>query len=201
MDENIKYDIVWDTEEAEVLDRLARVILKDKSILWTNLLVQIKDNPEIFEGNDLYDVWEYIEDEEGDLSNGQLTRIFLNLLYIESIIEPIDWKGEDEEGQLARFAAKRVQELTQNDTLAAELAVQLLSSTTNDEIEKVSEDGDSYLDLVFERIQQQLNELGFEISNFNTGSDTYTIFVVLAEDYQLIMDIDTSELTVQNFLG
>jgi hypothetical protein len=203
MDESIEYDVVWDEEEAKFLDELARVILTAKYSLWPELLARIIEDPAGFESEekDTYSIFEIIEDECGELRNGNLMEIFLRVLSREGLTTYVDWKCEDEEGQLARFAAKRVKSLTKNEDLAAALEAQLLHSTKYDEIEKACEEGDRSLDEVFERVQQSLNEQGFEIANLNTGTDSYNVFITTMEDYERIANIDNSLLTVQKFLS
>ena len=203
MDEDIEYNVVWDEEEAEFLNELALAILKDKYSLWPDLLTKIIEDPAGFENEevDTYGIFEIIEDEGGELRNGNLMEIFLRVLSGEDLTAYVDWKCEDEEGQLARFAAKRVRSLTKNEDLAAALEAQLLHSTKYDEIDKACEEGDRYLDEIFERVQQALNEQGFEIANLNTGTDSYNVFVATMEDYERIASIDNSLLTVQNFLS
>jgi hypothetical protein len=203
MDEDTEYNVVWDEEEVEFLNELALAILKDKCSLWADLLAKISEDPASFENEeiDTYGIFEIIEDEGGELRNGNLMEIFLRVLSGEDLIAYVDWKCEDEEGQLARFAAKRVRSLTKNEDLAAALEAQLLHSTQYDEIEKACEEGDRYLDEIFERVQQALNEQGFEIANLNTGTDSYNVFIATMEGYEQIANIDNSLLTVQNFLS
>ncbi|HHQ6618696.1 TPA: DUF6630 family protein [Serratia fonticola] len=203
MDEDIEYNVVWDEEEAEFLNELAVVILKDKYSLWPDLLAKISKDPAGFESEevDTYGIFEIIEDEGGELRNGNLMEIFLRVLSGEDLTAYVDWKCEDEEGQLARFTAERVRSLTKNEDLATALEVQLLHSTKYDEIDKACEEGNRYLDEIFERVQLALNEQGFEIANLNTGTDSYNVFVATIEDYERVANIDNSLLTVQNFLS
>lgn len=203
MDEDIEYNVVWDEEEAEFLNELAVVILKDKYSLWPDLLAKISEDPAGFENKevDTYGIFEIIEDEGGELRNGNLMEIFLRVLSGEDLTAYVDWKCEDEEGQLARFTAERVRSLTKNEDLATALEVQLLHSTKYDEIDKACEEGNRYLDEIFERVQLALNEQGFEIANLNTGTDSYNVFVATIEDYERVANIDNSLLTVQNFLS
>lgn len=203
MDESIEYNVVWDEEEAEFLNELALAILKDRYSLWPDLLAKINEDPAGFESEDVdtYGIFDIIEDEGGELRNGNLMEIFLRVLSGEDLTAYVDWKCEDEEGQLARFAAKQVKLLTKNEDLAAALEAQLLHSTKYDEVATACEEGDRYLDEVFERVQQALNELGFEIANLNTGTDTYSVFVATMADYERIANIDNSLVTVQNFLS
>ncbi|PVZ87119.1 cytoplasmic protein [Serratia sp. S1B] len=201
MSESIAYNIEWDDEEYDTVNTVAQALLKDQYPIWSTLLTKISNNPDSFEEEDQYDISEILADEEGDLRNGNLTNIFINFLYAEGIIELIDWKGEDDEGQLAEFATKRFQALTKNHSLAAELREQLINLTKEEEIAKACSNGESYLDEVFERIQSKLNEHDFEIAHINIGSDTYHIFIASKADYERIKDIDTPLLTMMNFIS
>lgn len=113
----------------------------------------------------------------------------------------VDWKGEEDEGQLATFAATRFEVLTKDMTAAEELETLLLEITQEEEIEEACENGDRYVDEVFSRIQEQLNQRGFQIGNLNEGSDTYNVFVLPMSDYEKIADFRSQNLDVQDFLS
>ncbi|KAF0666452.1 hypothetical protein L245_23075, partial [Salmonella enterica subsp. enterica serovar Worthington str. BCH-4719] len=59
--------------------------------------------------------------------------------------------------------------------------------------------GDRYVDEIFERIQSQLNERGFQIASLNESTDAYNIFVLPMDEYEQIADFDTPWLEVQDF--
>ncbi len=111
-------------------------------------------------------------------------RHFLQVLRGEGLIQLVDWKGEDEEGELANFAADRFYELTKNLTASEELRSLLVEITQEDEISDVCEAGDRYLDEIFERIQTELNKRGFQIFDLNEGSDTYNVVVLPMNEYK-----------------
>ncbi|VEB55578.1 Uncharacterised protein [Salmonella enterica subsp. enterica] len=69
-------------------------------------------------------------------------RHFYKFLRGEGFIHLVDWKGEDEEGELANFAADRFYELTKNLTDSEELRNLLVEITQEDEISDVCEAGD-----------------------------------------------------------
>lgn len=128
-------------------------------------------------------------------------RHFYKFYAAKEFIHLVDWKGEDEEGELANFAADRFYELTKNLTDSEELRNLLVEITQEDEISDVCEAGDRYLDEIFERIQTELNKRGFQIFDLNEGSDTYNVVVLPMSEYKKIEDFNTPWLEVQDFLS
>ncbi|MEX9247994.1 cytoplasmic protein, partial [Salmonella enterica] len=98
-------------------------------------------------------------------------------------------------------AANRYYDLTKDFASTDELKTRLLALTRYDEIGKVCKKGDRYVDEIFERIQSQLNERGFQIASLNEGTDAYNIFVLPMDEYEQIADFNTPWLEVQDFLS
>ncbi|VUS51872.1 cytoplasmic protein [Klebsiella spallanzanii] len=201
-----EYEVIWDEGEAKELYELASIFLKERQNIWNALLTRIKKDPASFEDEDTdeYDITEILQDECGDLTHGKLRDIFIRFLNGEGLVEYVDWKGEDEEGQLANFAAERYSSLTNGDNEAQQLKSHLLQITQYVEIEKVWQKGSSYTEEVFWRIQQELNARGFTMASLNDGSDTYNIFVLSTADYNKIADEFTCkhlDISVQDFFG
>lgn len=197
------YVIEWDQAFAEDLKKLASIFLKETPDLWPDLISRLASDPASFEDDedDDYGMVDVLDCSGGDLGNNELAGLFMHVLREEGITEVIDWKGEDEEGQLATFAAERYSCLTNDFTAAEKLKTLLLEITQEDEIEEACEDGDRYIDEIFERIQHQLNERGFQIADLNDGTDAYNIFVLPMDDYKKIADFNTRWLEVQDFLS
>ncbi|EAA7244839.1 cytoplasmic protein [Salmonella enterica subsp. salamae] len=197
------YVIEWDLAFAEYLKTLACIFLKEKPGLWPDLVSRLAHDPASFEDDedDDYGIVDVLDCSGGDLDNSALLQAFMQVLRAKGVIEEIDYKGEDEEGQLATFAANRYYDLTKDVNTADELKTRLLTVTKYDEIGKVCKKGGRYVDEIFERIQSQLNERGFQIASLNEGTDAYNIFVLSMDDYEQIADFDTSWLEVQDFLS
>ena len=196
------YDVVWDEEEAKGLDSLARVLLKDEYHKWADLIQKLKDAPFSLRDSkeDEYYIFdEYIEDNEGDLTHGILSEIFMLVIHTEYITEHVDWKGENEEGQLIEFATNRYGTLSGNYQDKDEMKKYLLEITKNDAVKDVYKDGDRYVDIVFSRIQNELNMRKFTLKNINNGTDTHNVFVIATEDFELINNFSNEYLSVLDF--
>lgn len=197
------YVIEWDQAFAEDLKKLASIFLKETPDLWPDLFSRLASDPASFEDDedDDYGMVDVLDCSGGDLGNNELAQAFMQVLRTEGIVEEIDYKGEGEEGLLATFAANRYYDLTKDFASTDELKTLLLDITKYNEIEKVWKKGDRYVDEVFERIQHQLNERGFQIATLNEGTDAYNIFVLPMDDYKQIADFNTRWLEVQDFLS
>ncbi|AZT23516.1 TPA: DUF6630 family protein [Salmonella enterica] len=197
------YVIEWDQAFAEDLKNLASIFLKKTPDLWPDLFSRLASDPASFEDDedDDYGMVDVLDCSGGDLGNRALLQAFMQVLRAEGIVEEIDYKGEGEEGLLATFAANRYYDLTKDFASTDELKTLLLEITKYDEIEKVWKKGDRYVDEVFERIQHQLNERGFQIATLNEATDAYNIFVLPMDDYKQIADFTTRWLEVQDFLS
>lgn len=197
------YVIEWNQEFAEDLNTLASIFLKETPDLWPDIVSRLASDPASFEDDedDDYGIVDVLDCSGGDLGNNELAQALMLILRGENLTEIIDWTGEDEEGQLATFAAERYFHLTNDLPAAEKLKTLLLEITQEDEIEEACEDGGRYVDEVFERIQRQLNERGFQIANLNEGTDAYNVFVLSMDDYKKIDDFNTNWLEVQDFLG
>ncbi|EHG6170431.1 cytoplasmic protein [Escherichia fergusonii] len=197
------YVIEWDKDFADDLNVVASVFLQHTPTLWLTIFSQLSTQPETFEDEDEdeYGLQDVLDCSGGDLGNHDLAQAFLQVLRGEGLIQLVDWKGEDEEGELANFAADRFYELTKNLTASEELRNLLVEITQEDEISDVCEAGDRYLDEIFERIQTELNKRGFQIFDLNEGSDTYNVVVLPMNDYKKIDDFNTPWLEVQDFLS
>ncbi len=134
------------------------------------------------------------------IGNHDLAQAFLQVLRGEGLIQLVDWKGEDEEGELANFAADRFYELTKNLTASEELRSLCAEITQEDEISDVCEAGDRYLDEIFERIQTELNKRAFRFL-IERHFDTYNVVVLPMNEYKKIDDFNTPWLEVQDFLS
>ncbi len=180
------YVIEWDKDFADDLNVVASVFLQHTPTLWPTIFSQLSTQPEIFEDEDEdeYGLQDVLDCSGGDLGNHDLAQAFLQVLRGEGLIQLVDWKGEDEEGELANFAADRFYELTKNLTASEELRSLLVEITQEDEISDVCEAGDRYLDEIFERIQTELNKRGFQIFDLNEGSDTYNVVVLPMNEYK-----------------
>ena len=197
------YVIEWDKDFADDLNVVASVFLQHTPTLWPTIFSQLSTQPEIFEDEDEdeYGLQDVLDCSGGDLGNHDLAQAFLQVLRGEGLIQLVDWKGEDEEGELANFAADRFYELTKNLTASEELRSLLVEITQEDEISDVCEAGDRYLDEIFERIQTELNKRGFQIFDLNEGSDTYNVVVLPMNEYKKIDDFNTPWLELQDFLS
>ncbi|EJA7598361.1 cytoplasmic protein [Salmonella enterica] len=197
------YVVEWDLAFAEYLKKLASIFLKETPDLWPNIISRLASDPASFEDDedDDYGMVEVLDCSGGDLDNRALLQAFMQVLRTEGVIEEIDYKGEGEEGLLATFAANRYYDLTKDFASTDELKTRLLALTRYDEIGKVCKKGDRYVDEIFERIQSQLNERGFQIASLNEGTDAYNIFVLPMDEYEQIADFDTPWLEVQDFLS
>lgn len=197
------YVIEWDNNFADDFNVVANVFLSHNPTLWPTIFSQLSTQPEIFEDEDEdeYGLQDVLDCSGGDLGNNELAQAFLQVLRGEGFIHLVDWKGEDEEGELANFAADRFYELTKNLTDSEELRNLLVEITQEDEISDVCEAGDRYLDEIFERIQTELNKRGFQIFDLNEGSDTYNVVVLPMSEYKKIEDFNTPWLEVQDFLS
>lgn len=180
------YVIEWDKNFADDLNVVASVFLSHNPTLWPTIFSQLSTQPEIFEDEDEdeYGLQDVLDCSDGDLGNNELAQAFLQVLRGEGFIHLVDWKGEDEEGELANFATDRFYELTKNLTASEELRSLLVEITQEDEISDVCEAGDRYLDEIFERIQTELNKRGFQIFDLNEGSDTYNVVVLPMSEYK-----------------
>ncbi len=180
------YVIEWDKNFADDLNVVASVFLSHNPTLWPTIFSQLSTQPEIFEDEDEdeYGLQDVLDCSGGDLGNNELAQAFLQVLRGEGFIHLVDWKGEDEEGELANFATDRFYELTKNLTASEELRSLLVEITQEDEISDVCEAGDRYLDEIFERIQTELNKRGFQIFDLNEGSDTYNVVVLPMSEYK-----------------
>ncbi|EKC2244155.1 cytoplasmic protein [Salmonella enterica] len=180
------YVIEWDKNFADDLNVVASVILSHNPTLWPTIFSQLSTQPEIFEDEDEdeYGLQDVLDCSGGDLGNNDLAQAFLQVLRGEGLIHLVDWKGEDEEGELANFAADRFYELTKNLTDSEELRNLLVEITQEDEISDVCEAGDRYLNEIFERIQTELNKRGFQIFDLNEGADTYNVVVLPMSEYK-----------------
>ncbi|EJH7015545.1 cytoplasmic protein [Salmonella enterica] len=195
------YVIEWDSEYADDINVLASFFFKESPEIWTTTFSRLATAPESFEEDDDYDIQDVIDCSGGDLDNYTLVQTFLSVLRGENLIEVVDWKGEEEKGQLANFAAARFYALTKDISAAEELKTILLEITQEDKIEEACENGGRYVDEVFERIQAQLNHRGFQIGNLNEGADAYNVFVLPMSSYEKIADFGSQWLDVQDFLG
>ena len=196
------YVIEWDSEYADDINVLASIFFKDSPALWPTIFSRLATAPESFEEDDEYvDIQDVIDCSGGDLGNYTLAQAFLSVLRSEGLIEVVDWRGEEEEGQLATFAAARFYALTKDVTAAEELKTLLLEITQEDELEEACKDGNRYVDEVFSRIHKQLNQRGFQIGNLNEGADAYNVFVLPMSDYEKIADFRSQCLDVEDFLS
>lgn len=197
------YVIEWDQAFAEDLKKLASIFLKETPDLWPDLFSRLASDPASFEDDedDDYGMVDVLDCSGGDLGNNELAQAFMQVLRTEGIVEEIDYKSEGEEGLLATFAANRYYDLTKDFASTDELKTLLLKITKYDEIRKVWKEGDRYVDEVFERIQHQLNERGFQIAKLSEGTDAHNIFVLPMDDYKKIADFNTRWLEVQDFLS
>lgn len=197
------YVIEWDQAFAEDLKKLASIFLKETPDLWPDLISRLASDPASFEDDedDDYGMVDVLDCSGGDLGNNELAQAFMQVLRTEGIVEEIDYKSEGEEGLLATFAANRYYDLTKDFASTDELKTLLLEITKYDEIRKVWKEGDRYVDEVFERIQHQLNERGFQIAKLSEGTDAHNIFVLPMDDYKKIADFNTRWLEVQDFLS
>ncbi|MDU2941654.1 MAG: cytoplasmic protein [Enterobacteriaceae bacterium] len=197
------YVIEWDQAFAEDLKNLASIFLKETPDLWPDLFSRLASDPASFEDDedDDYGMVDVLDCSGGDLGNNELAQAFMQVLRTEGIVEEIDYKSEGEEGLLATFAANRYYDLTKDFASTDELKTLLLKITKYDEIRKVWKEGDRYVDEVFERIQHQLNERGFQIAKLSEGTDAHNIFVLPMDDYKKIADFNTRWLEVQDFLS
>ncbi|HAM9849568.1 cytoplasmic protein [Escherichia coli] len=197
------YVIEWDKDFEDDLNVVASVFFPHEPTLWSGIVSQLATTPEIFEDEDEdeYGLQDVLDCSGGDLGNNDLAQAFLQVLRGKGLIQLVDWKGEDEEGELANFAADRFYELTKDLTASEELRSLLVEITQEDEISDVCEAGDRYLDEIFERIQTELNKRGFQIFDLNEGSDTYNVVVLPMNEYKKIDDFNTPWLEVQDFLS
>lgn len=197
------YVIEWDSEYADDINVLASFFFKESPEIWTAIFNRLATDPDSFEedDDDDYGIQDVINCSGGDLDNSTLVQAFMSVLRGENLIEMVDWKGEEEEGQLATFAATRFEALTKDASAAEELKTLLLEITQEDDLEEACEDGDRYVDHAFERIQEQLNQRGFQIANLNEGTDAYNVFVLPISDYEKIADFESQWLDVQDFLS
>lgn len=125
------YVIEWDKNFADDLNVVASVFLSHNPTLWPTIFSQLSTQPEIFEDEDEdeYGLQDVLDCSGGDLGNNDLAQAFLQVLRGEGFIHLVDWKGEDEEGELANFAADRFYELTKNLTDSEELRNLLVEIT------------------------------------------------------------------------
>ena len=65
---------------------------------------------------------------------------FLQILRNEGLIHIVDWKGEEEDGELANFAADRFYDLSNDLTASETLRSLLIDITQEDEIADACED-------------------------------------------------------------
>lgn len=107
------YVIEWDKNFADDLNVVANVFYRTTQP-YGPLFSQLSTQPEIFEDEDEdeYGLQDVLDCSGGDLGNNELAQAFLQVLRGEGFIHLVDWKGEDEEGELANFAADRFYELT-----------------------------------------------------------------------------------------
>ncbi|EPO6661566.1 TPA: hypothetical protein ACIJRN_001985 [Klebsiella aerogenes] len=193
------FEIIWDDDEMEALNALAKILLKENEAEWQAFQATLA-NPDLQltnEDDDYFEVAEdTLEDTEGDLTSGVLSEIFVSILQYEGIIESIDWKGEMGEGQLARFAAERYEELTNNSN-RSELEALLIKLTSEAEMEKVCDTSKVHIDIIFERIQDQLSKYGLVLAHLFDGNDCYNVFVINKNDFIKLQNIDSEYLTVQ----
>ncbi|WP_058914408.1 hypothetical protein [Entomohabitans teleogrylli] len=134
------FEIIWDDDEMEELNMLANILLKEYETEWHAFLATL-ETPELWTGpnedNYFTVTKDIIDDTEGDLTNGVLSReVFISILQYEGIIESIDWKGEMEEGQLAEFVAERYGDLLKSGD-ASDLQMLLTHITSEKEMAKV----------------------------------------------------------------
>ncbi|EEZ4384404.1 MULTISPECIES: hypothetical protein [Escherichia] len=197
------YVIEWDKDFADDLNVVANVFLPHNPTLWPTIFSQLSTQPEIFEDEDEdeYGLQDVLDCSGGDLGNRDLAQAFLQVLRGEELIHLVDWKGEDEDGELANFAADRFYELTKDLTASEELRCLLVEITQEDEIADACEAGDRYLDEIFERIQTELNKRGYQIFDLNEGADAYNVVVLPMSEYEKIDDFNTPWLEVQDFLS
>ena len=125
------YVIEWDKDFADDLNVVASVFLQHTPTLWPTIFSQLSTQPEIFEDEDEdeYGLQDVLDCSGGDLGNRDLAQAFLQVLRGEGLIQLVDWKGEDEEGELANFAADRFYELTKNLIASEELRSLLVEIT------------------------------------------------------------------------
>lgn len=191
------FEIIWDDDEMEALNALAKILLKEYEAEWQAFQATLA-NPDLQLTNEDEDYFEVaedtLEDTEGDLTSGVLSEIFVSILQYEGIIESIDWKGEMGEGQLARFAAERYEELTNNSN-RSELEALLIKLTSEAEMEKVCDTSKVHIDIIFERIQDQLNKYGLVLAQLFDGNDCYNVFVINKNDFIKLQNIDSEYLT------
>lgn len=197
------YVIEWDDKFAEDLKSVADVFLQHNPMLWPDIFSRLATSPESFENDDEdeYGLQDILDCSGGDLGNNELVQVLLQVLHGEGLTMHVDWKGENDDGEMANFAANRYYELTDNQEDAETLRSLLLEMTEEDEIAEACEGGDRYLDEVFERIQNQLNKHNLQIFDLNEGTDTYSIAVLPMSDYKKIDEFKTQWLEIQNFLS
>ena len=197
------YVIEWDKDFEDDLNVVASVFFPHEPTQWPGIVSQLATTPEIFEDEDEdeYGLQDVLNCSGGDLGNDALGQAFLQILRNEGLIHIVDWKGEEEDGELANFAADRFYDLCKDLTASETLRSLLIDITQEDEIADACEDGDRYLDEIFGRIQDQLNERGYQIFNLNEGTDSYNVAVLPMNEYKKIDDFNTPWLEVQDFLS
>lgn len=192
----MEFEIIWDDDEMKQLDAMASILLSASYSEWLSFKEKLA-NPHCLadEGNDYFEIAEStIEEYEGDLTEETLSLIFLDILEYEDLIVTIDWKEEMESGQLASFAAERYHALLDIDD-AAELKERLIKLTNERELAKVCDINKVHLDIIFERIQAQLDQYNLILAHLFDGSDCYHIFVTTKADFIKLQNIDSEYLT------
>lgn len=168
------------------LNDVARVVLREKFDEFTRTYEAfLADSESIADDRELSRLVETEEDEAAEPDD------FLWAFAVtRQCIGWIDWKGEEEEGQLKRFVDERMQSLSRMK----------LDWNFLDEFEKRIDfeklrSGD-YLTKKFTCIDQELRKQGFLLAMLQRGDDQYHPFIASLEEFKPIDGAEFGNTTV-----
>lgn len=199
MESTTDHDILWDDEEMNDLSQLSRILLKTCHDDWEKFteVLATPSTERIPEESDYYSwVEELIDDCDGDLTNGELSHLFIYILECENISEKLDWKGEMGEGQLAHFVAEKVYSLT-GKCNAEQLEALLTEITSEKALAKVCDINKVHIQIIFDRLQAQLNKYGLILAHIADGNDCYNVVVVTESDFTKLQHVNAEYLIVK----
>ncbi len=182
---------------AENIDLLAKMIVTDGHAAWADIYQKAMNEPgELIHGPQYqkYDFGRYLD----NVHSGGLIDLFYCYAYHDGYIDMVDWRGEDEDGQIASFGARRIGAYRPKSNLGVCLS-ELENLTQYDEETNQDFAAGDYVLQQFALVSGYLAPLGLVLGGINIGWDSYLIFVTTNENMAVLEAIDDHHFTIHGF--
>ncbi|WP_159567086.1 DUF6630 family protein [Budvicia diplopodorum] len=181
----------------ENITLLAQMIVTDGNNGWPDIYHKAISSPEELLNSSQYKKYDFGRYLDNVYAGGLIDLLYC-YTYQDGFIDMVDWRGEDDDGQIANFVVRRIAAFRPDINLGVCLN-ELEQRIQRDELREKEVAAGDYVLHQFTEVTEYLKPMGLSFGCINIGWDSYLIFVTTQENMAVLQAIDDHHFTISAF--